>query len=144
MMASLTIIVLFCRRYDSEGKYLASLPDLATPRAGHACSSFFTNGEQVKISPSCLIIFLLYFKQALLVAGGGYRGYRGYLVSTEIYSNGVWRTVGNLPRWKHLSNHLNYSSLRLQLSLSLSTLINNIADIIQIMKIFVIIVETII
>jgi len=65
-------------RYDSEGKYLDSLTDLATPRAFHACTSFFTNGEQ-----------------ALLVAGGFNRA---YLESTEIYSNGVWRTGENLPR----------------------------------------------
>jgi len=66
-------------RYNSEGKYLDSLPDLATPRMKHACTSFITNGEQ-----------------ALLVAGG----WNGYprLASTEIYSNGVWRTGGNLPR----------------------------------------------
>jgi len=64
-------------RYDSEGKYLASLPDLATPRSSHACTSFLTNGEQ-----------------ALLVAGGSNNV---QLATTEIYSNGVWRPGGNLP-----------------------------------------------
>jgi len=69
-------------RYDSEGNYLDSLPDLATPRWQHACTTFFTNSEQV-----------------LLVAGGLKRpGPRPTLASTEIYSNGVWRPVGNLPR----------------------------------------------
>jgi len=66
-------------RYDSEGKYKDSLPDLATPRSGHGCTSFITNGEQ-----------------ALLVAGGWDGSAR--LASTEIYSNGVWRPGGNLPR----------------------------------------------
>jgi len=85
-------------RYDSEGKYLDSLPDLPTPRFYHSCTSFLTsNGEQVKISTSCPILFLLYFKQALLVAGGwGYGG--GYLSSTVFFSNGRWKTGGSLPR----------------------------------------------
>jgi len=69
----------FCPRYDSEGNYLDSLPDLAKQRWQHACTTFFTNSEQV-----------------LLVAGG-LRG-RGPIASTEIYSNGVWRTGANLPR----------------------------------------------
>jgi len=67
-------------RYDSEGKYQDSLSNLATPRYDHACSTFFTNGEQ-----------------ALLVAGGLGDNY-ARLAGTEIYSNGVWRTGGNLPR----------------------------------------------
>jgi len=67
-------------RYDSEGKYLDSLPDLATPRFYHSCTSFLTsNGEQ-----------------ALIVAGGWNGG--GYLSSTELFSNGRWKTGGNLPR----------------------------------------------
>ena len=46
-----------CSRYDSEGKYLGSLPDLATPRTNHGCTSFVSKqGEQVKL------IFLLYLK----------------------------------------------------------------------------------
>ena len=95
----------FCPRYDSEGKYLGSLPDLATPRRYHSCTSFLSsNGEQVRISTSCSIIFLLYFKQAFLVAGG-YNG--DLLASTEIFADGSWTTGGNLPRWKYLSNHLN-------------------------------------
>ena len=50
----------FCPRYDSEGKYLDSLPDLATPRRSPGCTSFLTsNGEQVKISTFCPILFLL-------------------------------------------------------------------------------------
>ena len=86
----------FCPRYDSEGKYLGSLPDLATPRYYHGCTSFLTsNGEQVKMSSSCPILFLLYFKQALLVAGGFNDG---RLASTETYSNGRWTPGGNLPR----------------------------------------------
>ena len=87
----------FCPRYNSGGKYLGSLNDLATPRAGHACTTFFTNGEQVKISKSCPIIFLLCFKQALLVAGGeSTKGAR--LTSTEIFTDGKWSAGGNLPR----------------------------------------------
>jgi len=82
-------------RYDSEGKYLGSLPDLETPRNHHGCTSFLTdNGE--KVFACCPIIFLLYFKQALLVAGGQNAGR-----STEIFlpSRGRWvTTTTNLPR----------------------------------------------
>ena len=53
---------------------------------------------------TCPIIFLLYFKQVLLVAGGINSG---WLASTETFSNGRWTPGGNLPRWKYLSNHLN-------------------------------------
>jgi hypothetical protein len=67
-------------RYDSEGKYLDSLPDLATPRYNHACTSLISNGERV-----------------LLVAGGSDNN-NDELASTEIFSNGRWRRVGNLPR----------------------------------------------
>jgi hypothetical protein len=84
-------------RYDSEGKYLDSLPDLATPRYNHACTSLISNGERVKISTSCPIILFLYFKQVLLVAGGSDNN-NDELASTEIFSNGRWRRVGNLPR----------------------------------------------
>jgi len=67
-------------RYDSEGNYLGSLPDLAKPRRSHGCTSFLTdNGEQ-----------------ALLVAGGW--NHDGELSSTELFSNGRWTTGGNLPR----------------------------------------------
>jgi len=68
-------------RYDSEGKYLESLPNLATPRYLHGCSSFLMNGEQ-----------------ALLVAGGDKDG--GRLATTELFfpSTGKWRPGGNLPR----------------------------------------------
>ena len=92
----IVVIILFLPRYDSEGQYLGSLPDLATPRIEHACTSFLTgNGEQVKISTCCPIIFLLDFKQALLVAGGLEGG-----TTTELYipSNNGWTTGGSLPR----------------------------------------------
>ena len=86
----------FCRRYDSDGNYLGSLPDLATVRVHHTCATFLSNGEQVKISTSCAIIFLLYFNQALLVAGG--RDNSHILSSTEIFSEGTWTAGGDLPR----------------------------------------------
>ena len=55
-----------CPRYDPEGKYLGSLPDLATPRSRHACTSFLTDqGEQVKISKSCPIPFSSVFQTGL-------------------------------------------------------------------------------
>ena len=89
-------------RYDSEGKYLGSLPDLATPRRAHGCSSFVdSNGDQVS---TCLpVIFLLYFKQVLLVVGGINPG---TLSSTEIFfpSSESWTKAENLPRFL---NHLN-------------------------------------
>ena len=79
-------------RYDSDGNYLDSLPDLATPRDNHGCTTFFASGEQVKISTCCPIIFPF---QALIVAGG-YNG--DILSSTEIFTNGMWTPGGNLPR----------------------------------------------
>jgi len=66
-------------RYDSEGKHLFSLPNLAIPRQNHACTAFMSRGEK-----------------ALLVAGGFDGGER--ISSTEIFSNGRWTTGGNLPR----------------------------------------------
>ena len=64
--SSLSPLSSFSPRYDSEGKYLGSLPDLATPRWFHSCTSFLTsNGEQVKIS-TCSLSYVF---QALLVAG---------------------------------------------------------------------------
>ena len=39
-----------CPRYDSQGNYLGSLPDLEVARHKHACASFFSNqGEQVSL-----------------------------------------------------------------------------------------------
>ena len=82
-------------RYDSDGNYLDSLPDLATPRDNHGCTTFFAGGEQVKLSTCCPTFFPLYLKQALIVAGG----YNGNLLSsTEIFTNGIWTPGGNLPR----------------------------------------------
>merc|ERR1712130_125000 len=68
-------------RYDSEGKYLGSLPDLNRRRWRHACSTFFSSeGEQ-----------------GLLVAGGYPSGSGS---STELYlpSNKRWISGGDLPR----------------------------------------------
>ena len=117
----------FCPRYNFEGRYLGSLPDLAVPRKMHACSSFLVEGEEVNISSSCPNIFLLFFKQVLLVAGGwGYdkttmstaeyskagtqlypAGYQGPLSSTECFfpSRKKWTREEKLPRWKYLWNH---------------------------------------
>ena len=96
-------------RYDSEGNYLGSLPDLMTARDNHACSAFTSDGEEVlsahlinvvfqKKKVPMLFHYLLFFKQGLLVAGG-YN--RGYLSSTEIYlpSNNQWAEAKNLPRF---------------------------------------------
>ena len=66
-----------CPRYDSEGNYLGSLPDLDTGRMGHACSSFTSStGEQVPSTcqhtswplksfrcTCCSIFFLVYTLQ---------------------------------------------------------------------------------
>jgi len=67
-------------RYDSQGNYLGSLPDLIEPRGDHACASFTSsNGEK-----------------GFLVAGGVVWG---YLSSTEIFlpSENKWRKGGDLP-----------------------------------------------
>ena len=96
----INLFLSFCLRYNSEGKYLDSLPDLATPRMHHACASFLTgNGEQVKISSCCPILFLLYFKQTLLVAGG-WDNNVDPLSTTELYFPLMnrWTTGGHLPR----------------------------------------------
>merc|ERR1712130_606849 len=67
--------------YDSEGKYLGSLPDLETPRMHHTCTTFISYDEQV-----------------LLVAGGERNGIK--LTSTELFFPSInrWTTRENLPR----------------------------------------------
>jgi len=70
-------------RYDSEGNYLDSLPDLLEARTAHACTTFTSsNGEQ-----------------GLLVAGG-YNAGSIFLSSTELYlpSKKKWTRGGDLPR----------------------------------------------
>merc|ERR1712083_508328 len=65
-------------RYDSQGNYLGSLPDLIEARSDHACASFTSsNGEK-----------------GFLVAGGAGRR------ATEIFlpSENRWRKGGELPR----------------------------------------------
>ena len=48
----------FCPRYDSEGRYLSSLPDLATPRYHHGCATLVSaTGEKVKILTILTILF---------------------------------------------------------------------------------------
>ena len=54
--------IFFWPRYDSDGNYLGSLPDIATPRSSHTCARFFTNeGEQVTVQK--LHIFCLFSKR---------------------------------------------------------------------------------
>merc|ERR1712183_285096 len=70
-------------RYDSQGTYLGSLPDLNKARSGHACTTFVaSNGEE-----------------GLLVAGGRGEVYT-VSVSTELYlpSTGRWTSGENIPR----------------------------------------------
>jgi len=70
-------------RYDSEGNYLDSLPDLLEARSQHACTMFkSSNGEE-----------------GLLVTGGSKSG-RLPLSSTELYlpSKNKWTRGGDLPR----------------------------------------------
>jgi len=70
-------------RYDSQGNYLGSLPDLATARYYHACATFVSSeGEE-----------------GLLVAGGKDNNWNP-LSSTEVYSpsSGRWTSGGSLPR----------------------------------------------
>jgi len=70
-------------RYDSEGNYLDSLPDLLEARSQHACTTFkSSNGEE-----------------GLLVTGGSKSG-RLPLSSTELYlpSKNKWTRGGDLPR----------------------------------------------
>ena len=97
----------FCPRYNSKGNYVDSLPDLATPRERHSCTTFVSAaGEKVKISTTN---FVLYFKQALIVAGGygnvaGGYGSLSRLSSTELFfpSRNAWTAGGSLPRYKTL------------------------------------------
>lgn len=82
-------------RYDSDGNYLGSLPDIATPRSGHTCARFFTNeGEQ-----------------ALLIAGGINGNNQGIESSTELYlpSNNQWTRAAEFPRklFNLMSGNLN-------------------------------------
>ena len=47
-LISTTAIIHFLPRYDSQGKYLGSLPDLGTARYTHACATFVSSdGEEV-------------------------------------------------------------------------------------------------
>ena len=84
-------------RYNSQGKYLGSLPDLGTARAAHACATFVSSdGEEVGVSIHKLTN---YFQKGWLVAGGLDTNY-DRISSTEIYmpSTGRWSSGGNLPR----------------------------------------------
>ena len=90
----------FCPRYGENPGYL---PDLVTPRQHHGCSSFLTDqGEEVPVSKSCPISRLVYFEQAILVAGGSVEGSEGWIPisSTELFlpSTNRWTKVGSLPR----------------------------------------------
>jgi len=70
-------------RYDSEGNYLDSLPDLLEARRRHACTTFTSSSGE----------------EGLLVAGGE-NGDRSLLSSTELYlpSKNKWTRGGDLPR----------------------------------------------
>merc|ERR1719474_1797256 len=69
-------------RYNSEGNYLDSLPDLLEARRRHACTTFTSSSGE----------------EGLLVAGG-YNGGE-YLSSTELFlpSKKQWTKGGDLPR----------------------------------------------
>ena len=91
-----------------------SLPDMATPRREHGCTTFVsTNGEKVRKNINNYLCSV--FQQALLVAGG-YDSSGDPTSSTELFfpSKNAWTTGGNLPRLKYLSYPLNLSSLSLQ------------------------------
>ena len=87
-----------CPRYDSQGNYLGSLPDLEVARHQHACTGFVSDqGEQVSLRK--LLNSNLLRKKGWLVSGGFNNDY-GYESSTEIYlpSNNQWTRGANLPR----------------------------------------------
>jgi len=70
-------------RYDSEGNYLDSLPDLLEARRSHACTTFTSSSGE----------------EGLLVAGGWTTDWKP-LPSTELYlpSKKQWTKGGDLPR----------------------------------------------
>jgi len=70
-------------RYDSEGNYLDSLPDLLEARRRHACTTFTSSSGE----------------EGLLVVGGESSD-RSLLSSTELYlpSKNKWTRGGDLPR----------------------------------------------
>merc|ERR1719507_16514 len=70
-------------RYDSQGNYLGSLPDLGTARSDHACATFVSSDGE----------------EGLLVAGGEDTKWIK-LTSTEVYlpSTRSWTSGGDLPR----------------------------------------------
>ena len=73
--------------HDLPYSYLSSLPDLATPRWHHGCSSFLTSsGERVKTSTCYPCFILLYLRLDLLhLTSGPCKGSAGLGVSSFLY-----------------------------------------------------------
>ena len=87
-------------RYETNGHYLGSLPDLNqhTGMQYHACSTFVSaKGEQVGFHIDFQIQISV--KQGLLAAGG-YSYSSNYFSTVELYlpSTNQWTNGGELPR----------------------------------------------
>ena len=85
-------------RYDSDGKFLDSLPDLLEARWKHACTTLeFPNGTEV-LKKILFFPLCCFEKQILLVAGGIDQNDK-YLSSVELLlPNQQWTKGGDLPR----------------------------------------------
>ena len=87
-------------RYETNGHYLGSLPDLNQHDGMqyHACTTFVSaQGEQVDIQ----IDFQIHnFGKQGLLAAGGYSYSQNYISTVELYlpSTNQWTNGGELPR----------------------------------------------
>ena len=85
-------------RYNRSG-WMENLANITVGRYYHGCAGYMKDGEMVSRYSENLLVFVCYCIlctiQVYLVVGG----YTGavYTDTTEVYSGGLWRTVGPLP-----------------------------------------------
>ena len=78
---------------------MENLANITVGRYYHGCAGYMKDGEMVSRYSENLLVFVCYCIlctiQVYLVVGG----YTGavYTDTTEVYSGGLWRTVGALP-----------------------------------------------
>ena len=92
-------------RYNMMG-YVEDLPELQEARHHHGCASFIRDNLNVRQMRKLeqkfcilyiLILILIFYIWVFLVTGGVV----GIQATTEIFQEGKWRYVGELPRSNH-------------------------------------------